>query len=250
MAHPAYIDNGGMSGTSATTVSVFFPGTVNANDFLYLVVSKDVSTDTDISSHPSGFTFVTNTRVGAGGFCCVLYYKRAVGDEDGPGASVSLTWAEAPVSWTAGVMYRVNKVDISTTPPVDFGFGSASGSVPVTNPNIDGGTTTGSQRLLINAMMVQNNLAVGEIDPASGWTEGSILSGNISSYFQYQQVPSATTISDAAGSFDTASHYVSNTFALRPGPGWPHNFLGVDNADIGDIGGVNISEVAAVNTIS
>jgi len=247
MAYPAFIEDGGLTFTSAKTIPALFPDTVNANDFLLLFYSKDIVINADIDVHPSGFTFITNTSTGSNSFATVWYYKRAIGNEAGPGNSVSLTWDEVPDSVTSAIMYRFNKVATTSTPPIDFAWQSSSGASTTTSANIDGGTTVGTERLLVNVIMVMNNTTV---STASGWTTEVDLPESITTVLQTQQVPTATTISDQTSTLGTASYYIASTMALILGPGWPHNFLGVENASINEISEVSIADIEAVNTIT
>lgn len=248
MAYPRYIENGGIFSTTGTNTTCPFPSNIAAGDLLVLTVSKDVTSDATVSTHPSGFTFVHVTENGAATFCMATYYKIAVGTEKAPDF-VSLIWSETPANITSSIMYRYSHVAAS---PFDFGFGDASASSPESTAIIRGGTTLGTERLLMNALMALGDITIGD---ASGWGESALMVGSVGGNYitakaQERNVPTATTIPDETSSLSPSAHWIADTFAVIPGAEWPHHFLGVDNANIGAISGVDRADIEAVNTIT
>ena len=181
-----------------------------------------------------------------------VYWKRAVGDEVD---YETLTWQSAPDNINSAIMYRYSNVFTSGGIPSDFGFVDASGGSPEASATIKGGTTLGIQRLMINVLMCVNTTSTCTVGNATGWTQSQTRNGNIGSGYmttkaQERQVATASTISDYTSSLSPSSLWVADSFALIPGTGWPHHFLGVDNANIGKITGVDKADIEAVNTIT
>ena len=252
MAYPRYIDNGGLSSTDGFTITAEFPSPLAANDLLILTFCKDGS-DVVIDVAPSGFTFIHTTEISGGGFTMVTYWKRAIGTETG---TVYLTWNQSSDNITSSVMYRYSNVSTSGNPPLDYGFGDASGGSPEATMDILGGNTAGNQRLAINVSMCFNTTGADDVSNASGYSESSELKSSIGSYYitakaQEQEVPTAATIA-AENSAITPNNalWVSDSYAIIPGVGWPHNYLGVINANIGKIDEVAKADIEAVNTAS
>jgi hypothetical protein len=247
MAYPIYEDNGGLSSGSGSLITATYPSGISANDILIFTACKDVTTSTNISSGPSGFSYVHTTSTGDSVFTMAAYWKRATGSESG---TVSLTWSEAPASFTGAIINNVSRCITTSNPPIDgvFWLGAASGTGTTTSATILGGTTTGNQRLLINILMASSNIGV---TTASGWTEEDKLStSTVTTKTQTRQVPTATTIGNATSTLSSAARYVADSIALVPAPAWPHNFLGVDNEDIRHISKLGLEEIEAVNTIT
>ena len=249
MRYPQFEDTGGLYGNTGVGLTVPHPATVNAGDWLFLVFGKDYTSSTTISIPPSGYTYGLSISSFALKMTFYLYWRKADGTEDLN--NVNIQWAEVPVTATAGEIFRYSNV-VTDTPYWDF---DSNASGEATSATIKGGTTTGNGRLLINFLFilgVDNNTKT-PCATASGWSESVynfINSGNdIGIKTQERQVTSAGVIGDSSSSFsgNTRKH-IGLTIGLIHA-NWPHDFLGVANASIGEINTVSLEDINAVNTI-
>jgi hypothetical protein len=249
MGYPSFTDTGGLSSTTGSGITVTHPTTVNVNDWLMLIIVKDYTSSVAITTPPSGYTLQVQINDTTNNTTMVVYYQRAAGDEGG--TNVNLQWTEAAATVTAGEIYRYANV-LTTASPFDFGYNSEGNSTSV---NVDGGTTLGSQRLLVNYTFILgvNDDTQTSCTNASGWSESEYNFGStgndVGIKVQERQVPTATTITDQTSTLGGTRKWISTTYSLTPEPGWSHNFLGIVNANIKEISGELTSNIQSVNSI-
>ncbi|KKN85537.1 hypothetical protein LCGC14_0278600 [marine sediment metagenome] len=245
MAYPVYSSNGGVTNAfQAASINATFPGTINAGDFLVMFSSKDMLTNNAITTHPAGFStgpVRISSYKGSYALTTAMYYKRADGTESG---TVNMVWQAAAYNYCTTIMYRFTAV-VGGGFPFDFSTGGVSTGASSTYIQ-SGGTTIDTERLLLGYTILYSSSTA---NTAAGWI--SRHTNNSAGYYhkmQDRQVATAQTVSDTVGSITgTTSHWISNTFALKPGAGWPHKFLGVDNFEMGKISGVSLEQILAVN---
>jgi hypothetical protein len=246
MAYPAYASDGGIvNAYQNASINAAYPSTVNAGDFLLLFITKDMSSlNNAVSVHPTGFSsgpIRVSSKKGSAWMTTVVYYKRATGTESG---TVNMQWVATPYTYNSAIMYRYTGV-VGGGYPFDDTDGGQSVAASSTYTQY-GCTTVGSERILMGYTILYSSSTA---NTATGWTSRDTI--NSAGYYhkmQDRQVATAQTVSDVTGSITgTASHWISFSFALKPGTGWPHKYMGVDNFDMKEIMSVDLSEIAEVN---
>jgi len=248
MAYPAYASNGGVTNSFlASTITTAFPGTVNAGDFLVMFSSKDMTTNNNVTVHPAGFStgpVEVSSYKGSYALTTSMYYKRATGSESG---TVSMTWAAAAYTYCTTIMYRYTGV-VGGGWPFDDTDSDRSAAAE-SSYTLKGLTTVDIERLMIGYALLYSSSTA---NTGTGWT--SRHTNNAAGFYhkmQDRQVATAQTVGDTNPSITgTTSHWTSMTFALTPGAGWPHDFLGVDNFGMSAICAVSLAEIAAVNSVT
>jgi hypothetical protein len=246
MAYPAYASDGGIvNAFESDTINIAYPSTVNDGDFLVIFSTKDMGIiNNTIDTHPAGFTEGT-IRVSSAKSSVYMttkfYYKRADGTESG---TVSMVWTTAAETYCSAIMYRYTGV-VSGGYPFDFASGGQSTGASSTYTQY-GGTTEGIERRLLGYTILYSSSTA---DTVPAWTSRDTV--NSAGYYhklQDRAVATAQTVSNGTGNITgTSSHWISFTLGLRSGTGWPHKFLGVENFDIQEISGVDITDIAEVN---
>jgi len=249
MAYPVYENSGSLISSTSASVNIQYPSSISANDILIAVVAKDGNNGSGNATAPSGFTHVAGTDGTGDNFQTKIYWKRASGSETG---SVGFVWDNTPTTVTATIMHRYSgcittgqayyQVNASAT----AGSASSTATIPPCN--------TGSpyiQRLVMSYVFVKANTSVAT---ASDYTHATInvttIGVDITFKSQYQQVPSSPSVPSDTSTLGASSIWASYTLSLIPAvTDWPHNYLGVDNADINEINTVEKSNIKAVNTV-
>lgn len=95
--YPAYDSAGASNAVTATPVSPVYPATLNAGDFLLLVVCIAHSTSTPSVTTPAGWTALSSAAATAGADRTGIFtfYKTSDGTEDGTTLNVTVSMAGA-----------------------------------------------------------------------------------------------------------------------------------------------------------
>ena len=245
MAYPVYSSTGNVSNAFETaSININYPSTINAGDLLIIFSSKDMLTNNAITTHPAGFSagpIRFSSYKGSYAVTTQMYYKRANGTESG---TVNMVWSAAAITYCTSVMYRITGV-VGGGFPFDFTSGIQSVGASSTY-SLQGGVTTDYERLLLGYTILYSSSTA---NTATTFT--SRHTTNSSGYYhkmQDKQVYAPQSVIASSGSISgTTSHWVSMTFAMFSGSGWPHKFLGVDNFDMSTIRGVSLEEIQAIN---
>lgn len=246
---PIFVDDGGISSNTppGASVSAAYPSTVKKNDLLFFIAFKD-GTDSVVSSAPSGFSYILRGTVGGSALQFAIYYKRALNDGSEVG-SESFTWDTDPDTVMAALIIQYRYVVSSGA----YSNAGASTGGTSSSATIKGFTTTVDDTLGVNiAVLLGNNSTTLTIGTASGWTESqfyTITTGDdLAIKIQERNIPTATTISDQTSALPASLPWWGISMSLIPG-GWVHNYLGVNNENIGSIGPVDLGDIQAVNTV-
>ena len=211
MAYPVYEGNGGIAAGSDAAVAVPYPGTINANDILIVIVGD---ADNDSFDVPSGWAKVgshtTNTN-----FSSAWYWMRSPsGSESG---TETFTSALSDGAVVAGVMLRFSGC-VTTGDPYEAA--TSAGVTRSTSATISEIETLGAERLCCCLIGVEDNLGTSggtnyseamDVTTATGTDMGFSL-------FTYQKATAGVVSSETAtvGGNDYWSTY---TFALKPPAG-------------------------------
>ena len=245
MAYPIYEDNGGVGTGVDYSVAVPYPATVNADDILICAV---MDADDDSFDTPSGWNktveFTTHANMSV-----AYYWKRALGTETG---TETFTSTKNAGSLVAGMMARFSGChDVGNPFDVTSTYGVTG---PGTNVNMPSIPTYGTERLVFNIVVIEDNVSCTTAAPDS-WTEVFYLSTSVGSdaAFKGQTIPVPTplTVSGDTCTLGGSDYHSTQCMSLIPyvaPTGWPHNFLSVPNASIGKITGVLKADIEAVNT--
>ena len=247
MAYPVYENSGILITSTSASLSLDYPSSISANDILIAVVAKDGTYGSGNATAPSGFTYVAGTDGSGDNFQTRIYWKRAVGSELG---SITFTWDNTPTTVTAGMIHRYSGCITTGNAYYQVNASATAGSASST-ANIPACNTGGDQRLVMSYVFVKANTSVAT---ASDYTHITLdvttVGVDITFKSQSQQVPTAPSVPSDTSTLGASSYWASYTVSLIPAvTDWPHNYLGVDNADINEINTVAKSNIKAVNTV-
>ena len=228
MAYPVFESYGQIGTGTDYSVDVPYPSTVNVNDILICAV---MDADDDSFDTPSGW-FKTVEFTSHSNMSVAYYWKRATGSETG---TETFTSTKNAGQLVAGIMARFSGC---ATSGGAFDSTSTYGITgPGTNVNIPSITTLGDERLVFNIVVIEDNVSCTTAAP-NGWVPAFYVATGVGSDAafkgQWLQVPTPDTISGDTCTLGGNDYHSTQCIALRSSvpAGWPHNFLGVPNANI------------------
>jgi hypothetical protein len=223
---PLYVDNGGIVAGINAAIDLTYPATVDANDILIACL---MDADNDDFDTPAGWTQILEytTQANLSG---AWYWKRADGTEGGGTVTFTSTLSAGQV--VAGIMYRFSGCKTTGVPYED-----ATGASPAqaSNCTVSTITTTGTNRLAVAFVTVEDNVSVAE---ATGYTEESELQDttgtDLAFSCQTQQKRDAGDVNGSTPSLGGNDYSTVLTLALLP------EAIETLNIDVSD--SINISE--------
>jgi len=224
-------------GSGTTGIAADYPGTVDADDIIFLGLHTSYATTWDT---PSGFGVVNDSYNNA------LYWKRASGSESG---SVTCATNSAATQTMYATMYRVSGAITTGTPYEQLSGANGTGE-PITIATL-AGDTTGPTRLCLN-FNIMSDPRSGDDDAAS-YAE---LDDQTSTYgfdgamhlYSYAQASAGNPGADSYNlSYDSGTWH-SFVLAVLPIPvaGYLNDVIGVASANISTVNGIATANIDKV----
>lgn len=129
---PLFIANGTPTLATGTSVSIPYPATVSAGDFILLFTRAQTPNSPGITT-PSGFTLINPAATDTTNYSAI-YYKSASGSEGG----TSVTVGSSGASRVLGMIMQYRNVNASSpfSPAVTIYASSLGGATSFPNPNV------------------------------------------------------------------------------------------------------------------
>lgn len=174
-----------------------------------------------------------------------LYYKRATGSESG---SVAFTWDYVPNSIATGIMYRFTNVVTSGNWWINNNNESVSSATSIAYTSVV--NTYGNNQALV--ISITCTIGHPSITTADNYIElaydTTAFGAGCSIKLQYQLVPAPGVVAQESSVLGSSVIWNTNTVSIESAnPGWPHNFLSVDNRDLYKISNLQMHEISSIN---
>jgi hypothetical protein len=206
----AFATAGAGAATTSASVSVPYPTGISSGDTLVLHVLTRAGT---AIATPSGWTLITSGVPGDGIGLHAAFLTTAAGTESG---SVSVTTTDSGVAGVYGRMYRFTGATGSE------GAGQENGSSATVSDRTV--TTSGADRLAVNLVAIEDNVAVAAFTGMTGGTWAEAVSEYITTIgndatlqLQTAQIASAGTINGGTQTIAASASYNVIGFALIAG---------------------------------